>query len=194
MSDLIGRLNAVDSSGDELGGKVYTNNYRNPDGPEAAQAITALTGQLSDAKTMLTATAEGLADATKRNAALTGQLKEAADIGERDGYEDAVQDIDIATGGDGEFFASTCEGSVDVQIMKQRIIDRVSTLTAENERLREALNAAEKAVINGLNALDAVPKLNVCNYNHAQVFDMSNAFNRGFSILETAFAALKGQS
>ena len=44
--DLIERLNAVESSGDELGGEIGTNSYRNPDGPEAATAITTLSAQL----------------------------------------------------------------------------------------------------------------------------------------------------
>lgn len=47
------------------------------------------------------------------------------DIGKRDGYEEAVQEIDLATGGDGEFFGSTFPGeTVDVPVMKQRIVDR----------------------------------------------------------------------
>lgn len=78
-------------------------------------------------------------EAAQAIATLTAELQEAADIGERDGYEIAVQDIDAATGGDGEFYASTCGDSVDVPVMKQRIIDRFHTLTAENERLRDAL-------------------------------------------------------
>jgi hypothetical protein len=51
---------------------------------------------------------------------------EAYEIGKRDGYESAIQDLDIATGGDGEFKGSTIPGAtVDVPAMKQRIIARV---------------------------------------------------------------------
>lgn len=47
-------------------------------------------------------------------------------IGFRDGYEDAVQDIDLETGGDGEFKGSTLPGgTVDVEVMKGRIIARL---------------------------------------------------------------------
>lgn len=50
---------------------------------------------------------------------------EVYETGKRDGYEDAVQEIDVATGGDGEFVASTFPGAtVDVEAMKRRIIDR----------------------------------------------------------------------
>jgi hypothetical protein len=53
---------------------------------------------------------------------------ETYEIGKRDGYEDAVQDIDIATGGDGEFRGSTFPGeTVDVPAMKARIIERCRT-------------------------------------------------------------------
>lgn len=53
---------------------------------------------------------------------------EAYEIGKRDGYEDAVQDLDIATGGDGEFKGSTAPGStVDVPAMRDRIIERCRT-------------------------------------------------------------------
>lgn len=56
----------------------------------------------------------------------------AYEIGKRDGYESAVQDIDIATGGDGEFKGSTLPGgTVDVPTMKARIIGRVA-ITAGN--------------------------------------------------------------
>lgn len=52
---------------------------------------------------------------------------EAYELGKRDGYEEAVQDIDKATGGDGEYKGSTFPGeTVDVPVMRQRIIDRLS--------------------------------------------------------------------
>jgi hypothetical protein len=50
---------------------------------------------------------------------------EVYEIGKRDGYENAVQEIDLATGGDGEFKGSTFPGeTVDVPAMKARIIQR----------------------------------------------------------------------
>lgn len=51
---------------------------------------------------------------------------EAYELGKRDGYEEAVQDIDLATGGDGEFRGSALPGgTVDVPTMKARIISRI---------------------------------------------------------------------
>jgi hypothetical protein len=58
------------------------------------------------------------------------EFDEAGEIGERDGYESAIQDIDLATGGDGEFYGSTIDGGVDVPVMKQRIIDRFAALAS----------------------------------------------------------------
>jgi hypothetical protein len=59
------------------------------------------------------------------------ESKEAGEIAERDGYERAVQDIDILTGGDGEFVASTFpgEGCPDVAAMKARIVERFAALS-----------------------------------------------------------------
>jgi hypothetical protein len=55
---------------------------------------------------------------------------EAYEIGKRDGYEEAVQDIDVLTGGDGEYRFCT-DGdperhTPDPATMKQRIVDRFS--------------------------------------------------------------------
>jgi hypothetical protein len=50
------------------------------------------------------------------------------EMGKRDGYEEAVQEIDIATGGDGEFCGSTVPGgTVDVEAMMNRIAERVGS-------------------------------------------------------------------
>lgn len=47
------------------------------------------------------------------------------EIGKRDGYEDAVQDIDLRTGGDGEFYGSTIPGrGQDVPSMLEGIVAR----------------------------------------------------------------------
>ncbi len=49
------------------------------------------------------------------------------DLGFRDGYEEAVQEIDVATGGDGEFLGSTIPGrTVDVPTMRDRIVERLT--------------------------------------------------------------------
>ena len=49
-------------------------------------------------------------------------------LGVRDGYENAVQDIDIMLGGDGEYFASTCgDDCADPAAMKARILERWNT-------------------------------------------------------------------
>lgn len=58
----------------------------------------------------------------------SGEGDEAYEIGKRDGYEEAVQELDVATGGDGEFKGSTIPGAtVDVPTMKARIIARLPT-------------------------------------------------------------------
>ena len=73
---------------------------------------------------------------------------EAYDLGKRDGYEKAVQDIDMLTGGDGEYCYSTIEGErhcPNVDTMKARIAHRLrqptqsDALREENERLRALL-------------------------------------------------------
>jgi len=57
-------------------------------------------------------------------------------IGTRDGYESAVQDFDLATGGDGEFKGSTVPGqTVDVGAMKERVLMRFSMLDGDKARL-----------------------------------------------------------
>lgn len=50
------------------------------------------------------------------------------EIGKRDGYMDAIQDLDHETGGDGEFKGSSIPGeTVDVPAMRARIIERCQT-------------------------------------------------------------------
>jgi hypothetical protein len=75
-----------------------------------------------------------------RLAASAKDEDETYEIGKRDGYESAIQDLDVATGGDGEFFGSTAPGqTVDVPAMKRRIIERC---TAEADAWNDALEAA----------------------------------------------------
>lgn len=61
-------------------------------------------------------------------AALNGidaDYEDVYEIGKRDGYMDAVQDLDIETGGDGEYKGSTIPGqTVDVPAMFKRIVER----------------------------------------------------------------------
>ncbi len=89
---------------------------------------------------------------------------EAYDLGKRDGYEKAVQDIDMLTGGDGEYCYSTIEGErhcPNVDTMKARIARRLrqptqsDALREENERLREHL----------ISALDTLKDAEVCDDN-----------------------------
>lgn len=62
---------------------------------------------------------------------------EAYEIGKRDGYESAVQDFDLATGGDGEFKGSTIPGeTVDVPAMKARTIARFERLRSQLVRAK----------------------------------------------------------
>jgi len=56
------------------------------------------------------------------------------EIGKRDGYEEAVQDIDLLTGGDGEYVCAPGAGSLEAHCptpdhMKLRIKDRFDRLT-----------------------------------------------------------------
>ena len=66
---------------------------------------------------------------------------EAYDLGKRDGYEKAVQDIDMLTGGDGEYCYSTIEGErhcPNVDTMKARIARRLRQPT-QGDALRDQL-------------------------------------------------------
>ena len=68
---------------------------------------------------------------------------EAYELGKRDGYESAVQDIDMLTGGDGEYCYSTIEGErhcPNVDTMKARIARRLRQFT-QSDALREALGS-----------------------------------------------------
>lgn len=98
---------------------------------------------------------DGRADVTeiaeKINTAISLRAQQPADdeetyqIGLRDGYERAIQEIDLATGGDGEFKATTDQGVIDVPVMKRRLIDRFSQQPAD-DKLAKAVEALEKAV------------------------------------------------
>lgn len=60
--------------------------------------------------------------------------EDAYHIGTRDGFHDAVQLFDCATGGDGEFFGSSEPGgTVDVPVMIRRIVARLSRPNASAE-------------------------------------------------------------
>jgi len=96
-----------------------------------------------------------------------GDSKETEEIAYRDGYEKAVQDIDILTGGDGEFIAvigadHDGRNCPDPAAMKARIQSRYEALVAKNERLREALkpmaDAWHKLQTDGAMHLNADPE------------------------------------
>lgn len=57
--------------------------------------------------------------------------EEAYEMGMRDGYEQAIADVDRCTGGDGEYFASTIpgQGCPDWQSMVAKIVDRFTALS-----------------------------------------------------------------
>lgn len=69
------------------------------------------------------------------------EFDEAYEIGKRDGYEEAVQEIDQLTGGDGEYRVSMLVGggvdedrhTPDAASMIQRIVDRFETLNLLND-------------------------------------------------------------
>jgi len=71
-----------------------------------------------------------------------GEAEEAYELGERDGYEGAVQDLDQATGGDGEFICvlggPDDRHCPDADHMKARIIGRFrASPKGETDALRE---------------------------------------------------------
>ena len=70
------------------------------------------------------------------------EFEEAYELGKRDGYEEAVQEIDQKTGGDGEY--RHCLGGADPdrhtpdpETMIQRIVDRFETLNLLDEAIKE---------------------------------------------------------
>lgn len=75
--------------------------------------------------------------------------EEAYAIGKRDGYESAAQDLDLLTGGDDEYFASTLpgEGCPDAAAMKVRIADRFSTLRASLAEAENALKVVRQSLV-----------------------------------------------
>jgi hypothetical protein len=79
-------------------------------------------------------------DAVK--AAVEAQEDEAYEIGKKDGYALAVQDIDVLTGGDGEYFASTIpgRGCPDEDSMKARIVKRFDDMLAAAEHEGKAID------------------------------------------------------
>jgi len=113
MSQIDHALRVLTKCAEELG---FNNEqdmaYTSPLAGEVREAIDALRSALA------APVAEG--------AAITlDDEEEAYEIGKRDGYEEAVQDIDLATGGDGEYKGGLGDAqTVDMEVMRQRIIDR----------------------------------------------------------------------
>ncbi len=99
--------------------------------------------------------------------------EETYQIGLRDGYEKAVQELDEATGGDGVFFGSTFPGeTVDERVMKQRIIDRFAALAAS----QPAPDVAALDLEDLLEALDrGVPRVGFTEDNSIELFDIEAA-------------------
>ncbi len=67
---------------------------------------------------------------------------DAYELGKRDGYESAVQDIDMLTGGDGEYRYSTIGGErhcPDADSMKARIAERFNSQPTQSDAVREAV-------------------------------------------------------
>jgi hypothetical protein len=65
--------------------------------------------------------------------------EEAYYLGKRDGYETAVQDIDMLTGGDGEYCYSTIEGErhcPNPDSMKARIAERFNSQPTQSDALK----------------------------------------------------------
>lgn len=103
--------------------------------------------------------AAAIAKLTVERGAAVADHDEAYEIGKRDGYEEAIQDIDRLTGGDGEYRYCTDHDpdrhTPDADTMKQRIVERFETLnTMEsvseiNEWRRRATAAEESAERNG---------------------------------------------
>ncbi len=73
----------------------------------------------------------GIAPPTDRTPTPGDDDEETYQIGKRDGYEEAVADIDQMTGGDGEYFASTIPGRgvPDAPTMAAGIAERFAALT-----------------------------------------------------------------
>ena len=94
-----------------------------------------VTVSIPDLRTVLTA----LRAQAERVRVLEGERDEYGEIGERDGYERAVQDIDLLTGGDGEYRVSTqaARSCPDVATMKTRIAARFAEGQSAIERLME---------------------------------------------------------
>lgn len=65
---------------------------------------------------------------------------ETYEIGKRDGYEEAIQKLDVLTGGDGEFRGSTFPGeTVDVPVMEDRIVARLNSQPVTVSEVAEAI-------------------------------------------------------
>lgn len=87
------------------------------------------------------------------------ESEEAYEMGKRDGYEAAVQDIDIVTGGDGEYRYCT-DGdpdrhTPDAAAMKQRIVERFNALQGQLADLRGYFRDMEASYQDALKRLRA---------------------------------------
>lgn len=93
------------------------------------------------------------------------EFDEAYEIGKRDGYEEAVQDIDQRTGGDGEYRYCTdrdperhTPGPVE---MIQRIVDRFETLNLLDEASKDGRDQDGPVAATGFDRIVAARKAHV---------------------------------
>jgi len=74
------------------------------------------------------------------------EADEAHKIGIDEGRQEMVREIDLATGGDGEFFASTIpgRGCEDADAMKARVLERFAAMAADKARIAELEGALRR--------------------------------------------------
>lgn len=147
-------------------------------------------------------------------AAERAENDEAYELGKRDGYSEAVQEIDLKTGGDGEYRYCTDHDperhTPDPETMIQRIVDRFETLNtmesiseihewkerAEKAKAdnaaKDADNAALTARVNGFEGfLDDLAEILGCERDIGDVVNELDAINNRAEALETQLAAAK---
>lgn len=130
---------ALDNLADKISAKIIQlRNYRESD-CQLDHARTIADGRLQQADQILGWVAEAAVQhATAPVSGRDAEDDETYEIGKRDGYEDAIQNLDLATGGDGEFKGSTIPGgTVDVPAMQERIIARCRSSADETGWLIE---------------------------------------------------------
>jgi hypothetical protein len=122
-----------------------------------ATAIDGTTGERAFpewARTVASQAADALTSARAETEELKGDDEQSYQIGKQEGYESAVQEIDVLTGGDGEYRFCTNRDperhTPDPAAMKARIIERfaatqaaLTKAEAELDEAREVMRAME---------------------------------------------------